>query len=309
MARRHPAPPALSRGANSTIASAMKFGLMYANAGPFGFPDNLAHLARTAEDVGIESLWAVEHVVIPVGYRSVYPYSPSGKIPGPENIPLLDPLLALTFAAAVTKKLRLATGILLLPQRHPIYVAKEVATLDVLSSGRAILGIGIGWLREEFEALGIPFEDRAGRTREAVRAIRSLWKETPEPFAGKFFRWGPLESNPKPVQKPGVPIVVGGHGEWAARRAARYGDGFFPAVGEPEKLRTLFGVLREECRRIGRKPEEIELSAGRGRPDLDGVRRLQDLGVSRITMGPPGFDNEAVTRGLHDFAERVIAKL
>ena len=126
----------------------MKFGLMYANAGPFGFPDNLAHLARTAEDVGIESIWAVEHVVIPVGYRSVYPYSPSGKIPGPENIPLPDPLLALTFAAAVTTKLRLATGILLLPQRHPIYVAKEVATLDVLSSGRAILGIGIGWLRE-----------------------------------------------------------------------------------------------------------------------------------------------------------------
>src|SRR2546425_242786 len=196
----------------------MKFGIAYANAGPFGFPEPLAHLARTAEEVGIESIWTVEHVVI-------------------------------------------------------------------------------------------PFAERAARTRESVQAIRSLWKETPEAFAGKFFRWGPLESNPKPVQKPGVPIVVGGHGEWAARRAARYGDGFFPAVGEPEKLRALFGVLREECHRIGRKPEEIELSAGRGRPDLDGVRRLQDLGVSRITMGPPGFDNEAVTRGLHDFAERVIAKL
>src|SRR2546427_3294240 len=165
MARRHPAPPALSRGANSTIAPAMKFGLMYANAGPFGFPENLAHLARTAEEAGIESLWAVEHVVIPVGYRSVYPYSPSGKIPGPENIPLPDPLLALTFAAAVTTKLRLATGILLLPQRHPIYVAKEVATLDVLSNGRAILGIGVGWLREEFEALGIPFEEDRKSTR------------------------------------------------------------------------------------------------------------------------------------------------
>src|SRR5207247_2197329 len=202
----------------------------------------------------------------------------------------------------------LATGILILPQRHPIYVAKEVATLDVLSGGRAILGIGIGWLKEEFDALGIPFAERAARTRESVAAIRSLWKETPEAFAGKFFRWGPLESDPKPVQKAGGPIVVGGHGEWAARRAARYGDGFFPAVGEPEKLRALFGVLREECGRIGRKPEEIELSAGRGRPDLDGVRRLQDLGVSRITMGPPGFDKEDVTRGLHDFAERVSAQ-
>src|SRR5213593_3166583 len=213
----------------------MKFGLMYANAGPFGFPENLAHLGRTAEEVGIESIWAVEHVVIPVGYRSVYPYSPSGKIPGPENIPLPDPLLALTFAAAVTTKLRLATGILLLPQRHPIYVAKEVATLDVLSGGRLILGIGIGWLREEFEALGIPFDDRAARTAEAE----------PEPFAGKFFRWPPLESNPKPVQKPGVPIVVGGHTRLAARRAARYGDGFFPGVDTPEKLRDVLAILGE----------------------------------------------------------------
>src|SRR2546429_697979 len=164
-------------GARSRLSlPAMKFGIAYANAGPFGFPEPLAHLARTAEEVGIESIWTVEHVVIPVGYQSKYPYDPSGKIPGPENVPIPDPILPLAFAAAVTKKLRLATGILILPQRHPIYVAKEVATLDVLSGGRAILGIGIGWLKEEFDALGIPFAERAGRTREAVRAIRSLWR-------------------------------------------------------------------------------------------------------------------------------------
>src|SRR5207247_9000687 len=115
--------------------------------------------------------------------------------------------------------LRLATAIRSRTNRHPIYVAKQVSTLDVLSGGRAILGIGVGWREEEFDALGIPFAERAARTRESVAAIRSLWKETPEAFAGKFFRWGPLESNPKPVQKPGVSIVVGGHGEWAARRA------------------------------------------------------------------------------------------
>ena len=287
----------------------MKFGLMYANAGPFGFPDNLAHLARTAEDVGIESLWAVEHVVIPVGYRSVYPYSPSGKIPGPENIPLLDPLLALTFAAAVTKKLRLATGILLLPQRHPIYVAKEVATLDVLSNGRVILGIGVGWLREEFEALGIPFEDRAARTAEAVRALRSLWKETPEAFAGKYFRWPPLESNPKPVQRPGVPIVVGGHTPLAVRRAARYGDGFFPGVDTAEKLKAILATLGEECARRGRNPREIEITAGRAAMDLDTVRRYQDLGVARLTIPPPAFDQEGLRTGLEAFADRIIAKL
>src|SRR5438876_9092902 len=265
---RVPAHPSCG-GARSRLSlrATMKFGIAYANAGPFGFPENLAHLARTAEEVGIESIWAVEHVVIPVGYRSVYPYSPSGKIPGPENIPLPDPLLALTFAAAVTTKLRLATGILLLPQRHPIYVAKEVATLDVLSNGRAILGIGIGWLREEFEALGIPFEDRAARTAEAVRALRSLWKETPEAFVGKYFRWPPLESNPKPLQRPGVPIVVGGHTPLAVRRAARYGDGFFPGVDTPEKLKAILAALGEECARRGRNPREVEITAGRAASD------------------------------------------
>src|SRR5690349_8941544 len=175
----------------------MKFGIAYANAGPFCFPDQLAHLARTAERTGFDSIWTVEHVVIPIGYQSTYPYDPSGKIPVPDDLPLPDPLLALAFAAAVTKTLRLATGILILPQRHPIYVAKELATLDVLSNGRVILGIGIGWLAEEFQALGIPFEERAARTSEMVRAMRSLWKDETEPFHGKFHRWEKLESHPK----------------------------------------------------------------------------------------------------------------
>src|SRR5215467_11800117 len=162
----------------------MDFGLMYMNVGPFSFPEMLTHLATTAERVGIESLWAVEHVVIPVGYQSTYPYDPSGKMPAPEQMPLPDPLISLAYAAAVTKALRLATGILILPQRHPLYVAKEVATLDVLSHGRVILGIGVGWLEEEFQALGIPLEERAERTAEMVRAIRSLWKDEAEPFNG-----------------------------------------------------------------------------------------------------------------------------
>jgi probable F420-dependent oxidoreductase len=287
----------------------MKFGIMFANAGPFAFPESLTHLARTAEASGFESIWTIEHVVIPRGYKSTYPYDPSGRIPAPENLPIPDPLLPLAYAAAVTRTLRLATGILILPQRHPLYVAKEAATLDVLSGGRLILGIGIGWLREEFQALGIPFEERAARTSESVRAMRSLWKDEPEPFAGKFFSWPPLESNPKPIQKPGVPIVLGGHAEAAARRAARYGDGFFPGVGDPAKLKTLLAVMHEECRRVGRRPEEIEITAGGAAPDIDQVRRMEDLGVSRLTMSPPGFDSEAVTKGLHEFAEHVIAKL
>jgi probable F420-dependent oxidoreductase len=281
---------------------------MYANAGPFAFPELLTHLAQTAERVGVESLWTVEHVVIPVGYASTYPYDPSGKIPAPDQVPIPDPLIALTYVAAVTTTLRLATGILILPQRHPLYVAKEVASLDVLSHGRVILGIGVGWLAEEFEALGIPFTERAARTAEMVRAMRSLWKDEAEPFHGKFYRWGKLESHPKPVQKPGVPIVVGGHTELAARRAARYGDGFFPGVADEAKLTALLAIMRDECRKLGRDPATIEVTSGRGTPDLDGVKRLRDLGVSRFMVPPPAFDPDGVTQGLERLGE-LIAKL
>ncbi len=286
----------------------MKFGLMYANAGPFAFPEMLTHLATTAERVGVESMWAVEHVVIPVGYESTYPYDKSGKIPAPEQMPMPDPLIALAYAAAVTKTLRLATGILILPQRHPLYVAKEVASLDVLSHGRVILGIGVGWLEEEFDALGISFDERAARTAEAVRAIRSLWKDEAEPFEGKFFRWGKLESHPKPVQKPGVPIVVGGHTEMAARRAARYGDGFFPGVTEEDKLTWLLGVMRDECKKLGRDPAGIEVTSGRTVPDAESVKRLEDLGVARFMVPPPAFDPDGISKGLEALGN-TIAKL
>ncbi len=288
----------------------MKFGLMFANTGPFGLPESLARLAQAAEERGIESMWTVEHVVIPVGYKSPYPYSPSGKIPGAESVPIPDPLLPLAFAAAVTKKIRLATGILILPQRHPAYVAKEVATLDVLSKGRVILGIGSGWLAEEFEVVGVPFHERGARTDEAIRALRSLWKSTPEPFSGKFYRWPAVESNPKPVQKPGVPIVIGGHSEAAARRAARHGDGFFPARGDRETLNHLFAVLREECAKVGRDPREIEITSGAGaKADPDMVKRFQDLGVQRFMVSPAGSNEDSIRKGLDDFADQVIAKL
>ena len=293
----------------------MKFGIMYANAGPFALPDHLENLARSAEETGIESIWTVEHVVVPAGYTSQYPYSESGKMPGPEHAPIPDPLLPLAYAAAVTTKLRLATGVMILPQRHPVYVAKQAATLDVLSAGRVILGVGIGWLEEEFEVLGVPFKERAARTEEAIRAIRMLWKGEPEAFEGQFFRWKPLHSNPVPVQKPGVPIVVGGHVVGAARRAARCGDGFFPALGDLETLPRLLAALVDECGKIGRDPAEIELTTGVrarvgwGQPDLDMIRRYQDLGVARLVMGPPGIDKDAVRNGLAEFGDKVIAKL
>lgn len=287
----------------------MNFGLMFANAGPFTDPHVFAHLATTSEHVGIESLWAVEHVVVPVGYASTYPYDPSGKMPGPDDSPIFDPIASLAYAAALTSKIRLATGVVILPQRHPFYIAKEAATLDVLSGGRAILGIGVGWLEEEFNALGIPFQSRGVRTREMVDAMRSLWSPGAQSFDGEHFRWTDVESNPKPVQAGGVPIVVGGHTAIAAKRAARYGNGFFPAMVSEERFAELAATMTAECERIGRDASEIELTTTFMRPDLGLIHRFEDMGVKRLITAPPGFDKEGLTRGLDQFANDVLAKV
>ena len=286
----------------------MKFGVMFSNVGPMGGPDFLPDFARMNEEAGMESLWTVEHVVVPEGYKSQYPYSRDGRMPGPENSPIPDPILPLVYAAAFTTKIKLGTGILILPQRHPFYVAKEVATLDVLSKGRAIFGIGVGWLEEEFNGLGVPFKDRASRTRESVAALRSLWKADPEAFDGKFYNWGPMHSNPKPVQTH-LPIVMGGHTDISAKRAARYCDGFFPAIADPEKIEHLIQVLHAECDKLGRNPAEIELSVGAGAIDIDGVKRLEDMGVSRIGVAPAGFDKASLEQGLSAFNDAVLSKL
>jgi probable F420-dependent oxidoreductase len=230
-------------------------------------------------------------------------------MPGGEKAPIPDPIVALAYAAAISRRVRLATGIVILPQRHPAYVAKEMASLDVLSRGRAILGIGIGWLAEEFAAIGVPFHERAARTEESVRAIRSLWSDDPKPFDGVFHRWNAVESYPKPVQKPGVPIVVGGHVEGAARRAARIGDGFFPATGDAGVLSGLLDAMRDECRKLGRDPGGIEITTTGAGLDPDAVKRYEDLGVSRLVIGPPAFDPEGLRRGLAEFAERHIARV
>lgn len=284
----------------------MKYGLIFANAGPFADPELFAHLVTTADAAGIESIWTVEHVFVPKGYESTYPYSPEGKMPGPEDSPIPDPFVALAFAAGLTKRIRLATGVLILPQRHPAYVAKEVASLDVISGGRVTLGIGVGWLREEFAALGVGFEDRASRTRESVDAMRSLWSPGPSTFHGKFFNWDNVESNPKPVQGSDVPIVVGGHSDIAAKRAARYGNGFFPGRGNAARLTELLGIMRDECAKVGRKVEDIEVTAGMMAPDRDVVARHAEMGVARLVMPPPGYDKDSISRGFDSFAKEFL---
>ncbi|HEX9969504.1 MAG TPA: LLM class F420-dependent oxidoreductase [Acidimicrobiales bacterium] len=286
----------------------MKFGIMFANAGPAAQPEHAVALAQLAEEAGFESLWTVEHVVVPVGYESQYPYSRDGRMPGGEEVPIPDPLVWLTYVGAHTTRIKLATGILILPQRNPVVVAKEVATFDVLTSGRAILGVGVGWLKEEFDVIGVPFEERAARTDDAIAALRALWAPGAASYEGRYTSFGPVHSLPKPAQAGGVPIVVGGHSEAAARRAGRLGDGFFPARGDLDSLPGLFDAMRKAAVDAGRDPDAIEITAG-GAMDVEGAKRYADLGVDRLVVPPLGFDVETLRTQLADFGERVIAPL
>ena len=213
----------------------MKFGIAFANAGPLADPTLAVTSARAAEEAGFESLWTVEHVLVPAGYESTYPYDPSGKMPGGEQIDIPDPLIWLAYVAAATETIKLGTGILIVPQRNPGILAKEVATLDMLSGGRMMLGVGVGWLEEEFDALGVPFEDRGRRLDSHIAAMRALWTERAATVDDDFTSFANCVSRPRP-SSGSVPIVIGGHSEPAARRAGRLGDGFFPGKGSHEEL-------------------------------------------------------------------------
>ena len=259
-------------------------GISFANIAGLGDPEGAVALGEACDRHGIESVWTVEHVVVPKGYASAYPYAADGKMPGGEHAPIPDPLIWLTWVAAHSSTVRLATGILILPQRNPLVLAKEVATLDRLSGGRVTLGIGVGWLEEEFDALGVPFVARGRRTDEYIGALRALWTEREPSYAGEFVDFANAISSPKPQQTP-VPIVIGGHSEAAARRAGRLGDGFVP--GRQEHLADLVAVMRAAATAAGRDPDAIEVTAGASRkPEVQ--RQLADLGVSRVLDPAPG---------------------
>jgi len=234
----------------------MKFGIAFANTVTFVTGPGAAELGRAAEEAGFESLWTVEHILYPEGYQSTYPYAPDGKMPGSGDSPIPDPLIWLAYVAAGTSNLKLATGISLLPERHPVTYAKEVATLDMMSNGRVILGIGIGWLKEEFEALDVPWEGRARRTEEYADVMRALWASDDVSYHGEFIDFDNISSNPKPAGDT-VPIHIGGHSRAAAERAGRMGDGFFPAKGE---IAELFEIARQSAADNGRDPASIEMT-------------------------------------------------
>tara|TARA_B110000263_G_scaffold109146_1_gene95449 strand:+ start:9403 stop:10254 length:852 start_codon:yes stop_codon:yes gene_type:complete len=263
----------------------MKFGLMSANL--MGNVEGAAvgELARAAEEVGFHSIWAVEHAVVPLEYASTYPYDDGGRLfKGASQLDISDPLIWLAFAAAVTTKIRLATGILILPQRNPLIAAKEIASLDRLSNGRIDLGIGVGWLREEFDALGVPFEKRGARTDEYLRAIRVLWSETEAEYHGEFVDFAPVYCQPKPTQSS-IPILVGGHSDRAARRAGELGDVFFPAERPVETLVALHSAAKQYAEDAGRDPSSIELwTSSNG--DRKHLEQLIGVGVTQVMVPP-----------------------
>lgn len=287
----------------------MNFGIAFANTGPMAEPAAAQAFAQAAEAAGFESLWTVEHVVVPAGYASAYPYDRSGRMPGSEDAVIPDPIVWLSFLAAATSTLRLATGVLILPQRNPVVLAKELATLDQLSHGRLLLGVGVGWLREEFEAIGIPFLERGPRTDDSIQAMRALWSSERATYQSQFVTFRDCIMRPQPVDGS-VPIHIGGHSDAAARRAGRLGDGFFPAKGSHAELGRLFDVMRATAREHGRDPARIELTTGGngaiGPTALDEVKALRDLGVDRVILPSFVFWKDPVDT-LRRYGDDVIA--
>jgi len=277
----------------------MQFGLRYCNTARYADPNEAIALAQAAEAAGFESLWTVEHTIVPAGYASAYPYDPSGKMAGGRNdIPLPDPLIWMAFVAAATTKIKLATGILILPQHNPVHAAKQIATLDHLSRGRIMLGVGVGWLREEFDALGVPFAERAARMDEYIVAMRELWAADEPSFKGRFVAFDGAYCRPQPLNKS-VPIIIGGHSRPAARRAGRLGDGFFPARGAPAEL---IAIAREAAKAAGRDPAKLEITASLP-DDLAELDALERMGVTRVLVpATSGAGLPSRIRGLEDLA-------
>lgn len=287
----------------------MKVGFIGVGIGAGTDAESIKVLATNAERLGFATLWAPEHVVLVEGYKSRYPYSQSGEVMGRLDSPLLSPWVGLAYAAAFTSRVRLATGVCLVPEHNPLTLAKEIATVDHLSGGRVVLGIGIGWLEEEFQAMGIPWERRADRTRDYIAAMRRLWGDEVSAFSGEFARFANVRSFPKPVASERLPVVVGGNTLPALRRAAEYGNGWFGLNLTPEQTAEKLNRLRELLEAKNRKLDELEIFIGPAshQPTADDFRKFHDLGVSELVLPPFGRRSEAeMVKRLEEIARRWV---
>ncbi|MBO0813950.1 MAG: LLM class F420-dependent oxidoreductase [Actinobacteria bacterium] len=270
-------------------------------------PEIIRAVAAAAEAHGFATLWMGEHVVMVDSPASRYPYSADGRIAVPADADWLDPLLALSYAAAVTRRIGLATGVLLLPEHNPVVAAKQAATLDVLSGGRLTLGIGVGWSAEEFAALGVPFARRGQRAAEYVAVLRTLWSDDVASFDGEFARFNAVRVNPKPVRDRQIPIVVGGNSDAALGRVAAFGNGWYgfnlPAAAVAERMTALTGL----CARQGRTLEDLTVAVALRDGDPALLPGLAEAGVAElVVVGAPPPDPRDASRWVAGLAAQWI---
>ena len=266
----------------------MKFGLFGINMGPCSTPEASARVAQAAEAAGFESVWAGEHIVLPE------PQEPPSPLP--PTYPMLDPNIAFAFLAGQTKTIRLGTGIIILPQRNPLVLAKEMASLDVLSNGRLIFGVGIGYLKPEFEALGIPFGHKGPRTLDYLEAMQAIWSQDKPSYQGEFTSFRNVQALPRPVQTPHPPIVFGGMTPQAFQRSVSHGNGWYGFALDVDGAQKCLAGL-EQAQQNNARPSglgELEISVTpMGNMDLDTAKRFADIGVDRlILLSPTKSDKE-----------------
>jgi probable F420-dependent oxidoreductase len=265
----------------------MKIGVIAPASSPVATPDYVHALGAAVEERGFHSLWAPEHVVLFDQYASKYPYSDDGRLGGPPDAGPLEPFVTLSFLASATKRIRLGTGVLLVPQRNPVYTAKSVSSLDWLSGGRVELGVGIGWLREEFAALGVPWERRGDRTRSYLGVMRALWRDDVSQYRDEFYQLAPCRQFPKPVQKPNPPVLFGGESDAALARVAEVGDGWYGFNLTPKTASERIAQLSRRLARAGRERSDVRIYATpswREPLGADTVARFAEAGVEQVIV-------------------------
>lgn len=283
----------------------MKFGVLPPyRTGAVGDPAWMVRFAQLVEHLGFESIYVVEHVVVPTGYAERYPYAESGRMPLPDDCPIPDPLDLLAHLAGVTTTLILGTGIVVLPEHHPVQLAKRCATIDLFSGGRLRLGVGVGWMQEEIEAVGVDFATRGRRTDEAIQAMRALWTQPSASFHGDIFSFDGLVSRPQPSTAGGVPIHIGGHAPAAARRAGKFGDGFQPLGLDDTLLVDRLATMRAAAETAERDPAAIELTLGGlvGRTTGADIERASAQGADRLLLSTITADMNELEPLLTGFA-------
>jgi len=280
----------------------MKFGLFGINFGPCAVPSTAAAVATAAENAGFDSLWTGEHIVLPD------PQVPPSPVPA--HAPFIDSAAALAFVAAHTKRVKLGTGIIILPQRNPVVLAKELASVDVLSNGRLIFGIGIGYLKPEFDAIGAPFDHKGPRSEEFLGAMIALWSMEKPAYQGRFVSFSGVNAMPRPVQKPYPAIVFGGHTKEAYSRTARLATGWFGFALDVAGTITCIEGLKKACATSGRKFEELEISVcPRGRLDLETAKRFADAGVHRLVLLHGARDERGILEMITGTSSTIFAKI